>query len=57
MFPAATAILPLFIKVRDLGLLDTYTGVVLPQAAFRSACDPAVPELLRQLPGELSTRR
>lgn len=34
MFPAATAILPLFIKVRDLQLLDTYAGVVLPQAAF-----------------------
>ncbi|MBI5719315.1 MAG: carbohydrate ABC transporter permease [Burkholderiales bacterium] len=34
MFPAATAILPLFIKVRDLGLLDTYWGVVLPQVAF-----------------------
>jgi raffinose/stachyose/melibiose transport system permease protein len=34
MFPAATAILPLFIRVRDLGLLDTYWGVVLPQVAF-----------------------
>jgi raffinose/stachyose/melibiose transport system permease protein len=34
LFPAATAILPLFIKVRDLGLLDTYWGVVLPQVAF-----------------------
>jgi raffinose/stachyose/melibiose transport system permease protein len=34
MFPAATAILPLFIRIRDLGLLDSYLGVVLPQAAF-----------------------
>jgi raffinose/stachyose/melibiose transport system permease protein len=34
LFPAATAILPLFIKVRDLGLLDSYFGVVLPQVAF-----------------------
>jgi raffinose/stachyose/melibiose transport system permease protein len=34
LFPAATAVLPLFIKVRDLGLLDTYFGVALPQAAF-----------------------
>jgi raffinose/stachyose/melibiose transport system permease protein len=33
-FPFATAILPLFIKVRDLGLLDTYFGVALPQVAF-----------------------
>ena len=32
LFPAATAVLPLFIKVRDLGLLDTYFGVALPQA-------------------------
>ncbi|GGA50673.1 carbohydrate ABC transporter permease [Pelagibacterium lentulum] len=34
MFPVATAILPLFIRVRDLGLLDSYWGVVLPQVAF-----------------------
>ncbi|MBN9433242.1 MAG: carbohydrate ABC transporter permease [Bosea sp.] len=34
MFPVATAILPLFIRIRDLGLLDTYWGVVLPQVAF-----------------------
>jgi len=34
MFPAATAILPLFIRIRDLGLIDTYWGVVLPQVAF-----------------------
>ena len=37
LFPAATAILPLFIKVRDLGLLDTYFGVALPQVAFSLA--------------------
>src|SRR3954451_10636915 len=35
--PAAPAVLPLFIKVRDLGLLDTYFGVVLPQVAFSLA--------------------
>jgi raffinose/stachyose/melibiose transport system permease protein len=33
-FPFATAILPLFIKVRDLGLLNTHLGVILPQVAF-----------------------
>ena len=33
-FPFATAILPLFLKVRDLGLLDTHWGVILPQVAF-----------------------
>jgi raffinose/stachyose/melibiose transport system permease protein len=37
LFPAATAILPLFIKVRDLGLLDNYFGVILPQVAFSLA--------------------
>ena len=36
-FRVATAILPLFIKVRDLGLLDSYWGVVLPQVAFSLA--------------------
>ena len=34
MFPFATAILPLFLKVRDLGILDTYWAVILPQTAF-----------------------
>jgi raffinose/stachyose/melibiose transport system permease protein len=34
VFPFATAILPLFIKVRDLGLLDSYWAVILPQTAF-----------------------
>lgn len=34
MFPTATAILPLFLKIRDLGILNTYWGVILPQVAF-----------------------
>ncbi|MGA8657110.1 MAG: carbohydrate ABC transporter permease [Chthoniobacterales bacterium] len=33
-FPFATAILPVFIRVRDLGLLDSLWGVILPQIAF-----------------------
>ena len=33
-FPFATAVLPVFIRVRDFGLLDTYWGVILPQVAF-----------------------
>ena len=33
-FPFATAVLPVFIRVRDLGLLDSYWGVILPQIAF-----------------------
>ena len=34
MFPFAAAIIPLFIKVRDFGLLDTPWGVIIPQVAF-----------------------
>jgi raffinose/stachyose/melibiose transport system permease protein len=33
-FPFATAVLPVFIRVRDMGLLDTYWGVILPQISF-----------------------
>ncbi len=33
-FPFATAVLPVFIRVRDLGLLDSLWGVILPQVAF-----------------------
>ena len=34
LFPVAVAILPLYIVVRGLGLLDNPLGVALPQAAF-----------------------
>jgi len=34
LFPSAVAILPLFILLRDIGLLSTQWGVILPQAAF-----------------------
>ncbi len=34
MFPVAAAILPLFLKIRDLSLLDSFWGIVLPQVAF-----------------------
>ena len=37
MFPFAAAIMPLFLTVRNLGLLDTSWGVVLPQVAFGMA--------------------
>ncbi len=54
MFPAATAILPLFIKIRDLGLLDTYWGVVLPQVAFGLATSILLfRNYFRQLPSDL----
>ena len=54
LFPAATAILPLFIKIRDLGLLDTYWGVVLPQVAFGVATSVLLlRNYFKQLPAEL----
>jgi raffinose/stachyose/melibiose transport system permease protein len=54
MFPTAAAILPLFIKIRDLGLLDTWWGVVLPQAAFGLGMSILLLRtFFRQLPGEL----
>ncbi|WP_460451898.1 carbohydrate ABC transporter permease [Alsobacter sp. SYSU BS001988] len=54
LFPAATAILPLFIKVRDLGLLDSYFGVVLPQVAFALAMSILLlRRFFRDLPVEL----
>jgi raffinose/stachyose/melibiose transport system permease protein len=34
LFPAAVAILPLYILIRTLGLLDNPLGVALPEAAF-----------------------
>lgn len=53
-FPFATAILPLFIKVRDLGLLDTHWGVILPQVAFGLAVSVLLlRNAFRRLPGEL----
>jgi len=54
LFPAATAILPLFIKIRDLGLLDSYWGVVLPQVAFSLAMAILLlRNAFKQLPAEL----
>jgi raffinose/stachyose/melibiose transport system permease protein len=54
MFPAATAILPIFIRIRDLGLLDTYFGVVLPQAAFGLGISvPLIRNYFKTMPSEL----
>ena len=54
LFPAATAILPLFIRVRDMGLIDTYMGVVLPQVAFGLAVSILLfRNYFRNLPREL----
>jgi raffinose/stachyose/melibiose transport system permease protein len=37
LFPLAVAILPLYLQLRSLHLLDTRIGVILPQAAFALA--------------------
>lgn len=34
MFPAAVAVLPLYLTIRDAHLVDTYWGIILPQVAF-----------------------
>jgi len=34
IFPASVAILPLYITIRQLGLVDSHLGVILPQVAF-----------------------
>jgi raffinose/stachyose/melibiose transport system permease protein len=34
LFPATVAILPLYILIRRLGLVDTLWGIILPQVAF-----------------------
>ena len=35
LFPLTVAILPLYLQLRMFGLLNTYPGVILPQAAFQ----------------------
>jgi len=35
LFPSTIAILPLYIVVRQLGLVDTLWGIILPQVAFQ----------------------
>jgi raffinose/stachyose/melibiose transport system permease protein len=34
LFPAAVAILPLYLTARNAGLIDTHWGIILPQVAF-----------------------
>jgi raffinose/stachyose/melibiose transport system permease protein len=54
IFPFATAILPLFIKVRDLGLLDSWWAVILPQTAFGLSLSVLLfKTFFEQLPKEL----
>ena len=54
MFPMATAAVPLFVLIRDLGLLDTYMAIVLPKVAGGlSVAIVLFSNYFRQLPTEL----
>ena len=54
LFPVATAILPLFLLIRDIGLLNTYLGVVLPTSAFSLGMSILLMlNMFKQLPKEL----
>lgn len=35
LFPAGAAILPLYLMLRDMGLINSYLAVILPQVAFQ----------------------
>ncbi|MFF7647738.1 ABC transporter permease subunit [Streptomyces canus] len=54
MFPFAVAVLPLFLLLRYLGLLDSPLGVILPQAAFGLPMTIIILRaFFREIPGEL----
>ena len=54
MFPFAVAVLPLFLLLRSLDLLDNPLGVILPQAAFGLPMTIIILRaFFREIPGEL----
>ncbi|GAB3647768.1 carbohydrate ABC transporter permease [Glycomyces tarimensis] len=54
MFPFAVAVLPLFIILRTMGLLDSPLGVILPQAAFGLPLTIVIlRSFFRAIPGEI----
>lgn len=54
LFPSATAILPVFVKLRDIGLLDTHFGVIIVQVAFSLSFSILLfHSFFKRLPGEL----
>ncbi|WP_422735320.1 carbohydrate ABC transporter permease [Micromonospora sp. WMMD729] len=54
MFPFAVAILPLFVLLRAIGLLDNPLGVILPQAAFGLPITIIIlRQFFRTIPGEV----
>jgi raffinose/stachyose/melibiose transport system permease protein len=54
LFPLSVAILPLFIQLRQLGLIDSLMGVALPQVAFLLPTSILLlRNFFRAVPGEL----
>jgi raffinose/stachyose/melibiose transport system permease protein len=54
LFPLAVAILPLFIQLLQLGLVDSYWGVILPIAAFSTPFNTVIlTNFFAQIPREL----
>ncbi|WP_228389935.1 carbohydrate ABC transporter permease [Streptomyces smaragdinus] len=54
MFPFAAAIVPLFVMLRTMGLLDNPWGVILPQAAFGLPVTIVILRgFFRAIPGDL----
>jgi len=54
MFPQISVIAPLFLVLRELGLIDTYPGLVLPHVTFATPLAVwLLAGFLRQLPREL----
>ncbi|HEY8718260.1 carbohydrate ABC transporter permease [Pengzhenrongella sp.] len=54
LFPIGVAILPLYLLLRDLNMLDSLLGVILPQAAFGLPVTIVILRpFIRGIPGEL----
>ncbi|OCL36964.1 thiamine ABC transporter ATP-binding protein [Tessaracoccus lapidicaptus] len=54
MFPMTVAITPLYIMVRDLGLMNSHAGIILPQIAFALPMTVIIlVPFLRAIPKEL----
>ncbi|MEP9383754.1 carbohydrate ABC transporter permease [Nocardioides sp. KR10-350] len=54
LFPLSVAALPLYLWLRQIGLLESYLGVILPEAAFQLSLTIIILRpFMREVPGEL----
>jgi len=54
LFPLSVASLPLYLWLRRLGLLESYWGVIIPEAAFSLSITIVILRpFMREIPGEL----